>query len=301
MAQAKRYPYGLTTEVDMENSEQNLLSKYKKMMISFWLFTLVVILWGAWVRISHSGDGCGDHWPKCLGEFIPNATESKTWVEYTHRLMSGIYGLVVVGLAWAFGRKNTPQKTRYLAWVLFILMIIEAGLGALLVKKNLVTVNDSVERLIVMSLHQLNSFLLTGVTFIFSLSFYKKINFKVSKFSLLFLLICTTGAIAALSSTLFPSISLLEGIIKDFNEDSHIFLKLRILHPLLALSIAGYLSYYFYNKNQNRLALEFFAALFIGVITLLTLSPVYLKLIHLFVGHYIWARLLEYSFSETRH
>ena len=283
-----------------EKSAEKYLMKYKNWMILFWVFTLVVIAWGAWVRISHSGDGCGDHWPKCLGEFIPDATETKTWVEYSHRLTSGLYGLIVIFLAWKFGRSNTPATTRKLSWTLLLLMLIEAGLGALLVKKNLVTVNDSIERLVVMSLHQLNSFLLTGVTYVLALSFFKKVEFKLSSKVILFLIICMTGAIAALSTTLFPSISLLEGILKDFHEDSHIFLKLRILHPLLAVSIAGYLAYYFFDKNKTRLALEFFIAIIIGIVTLLTLSPIGLKLTHLLMAHYIWARLLEEQFSQQQ-
>ena len=61
----------------MNPSAEKYLVKYKNWMILFWVFTLVVIAWGAWVRISHSGDGCGDHWPKCLGEFIQTRQKQK--------------------------------------------------------------------------------------------------------------------------------------------------------------------------------------------------------------------------------
>ena len=69
---------------------------FSKVLFYFWLYTLAVILWGAWVRISHSGDGCGNHWPLCSGDLIPNFSQTKTWIEYTHRLMTGLYGVVVV-------------------------------------------------------------------------------------------------------------------------------------------------------------------------------------------------------------
>ena len=65
------------------------------LLFAFWLYTIIVILWGAWVRISHSGNGCGDHWPLCGGEFIPTEATAKTWIEYSHRMMSGLYGLIV--------------------------------------------------------------------------------------------------------------------------------------------------------------------------------------------------------------
>jgi len=45
-------------------------------------YSILVILWGAYVRISFSGDGCGDHWPLCHGEVIPTAPSVKTLIEF---------------------------------------------------------------------------------------------------------------------------------------------------------------------------------------------------------------------------
>src|SRR5687768_1412604 len=65
--------------------------------------TLAVILWGAVVRASKSGDGCGDHWPLCNGSVVPDASQTKTLVEFAHRATSGIAFLLVVVLGvWAF-------------------------------------------------------------------------------------------------------------------------------------------------------------------------------------------------------
>lgn len=270
------------------------LEKHQKALLLFWIFTLLVILWGAWVRISHSGNGCGDHWPMCQGELIPSLnSEGKTWVEYSHRLMSGIYGLIVIGFLWFYRKKSFSPMTRKLSWALFVLMIIEAGLGALLVKKGLVTVDDSVFRLVAMSLHQLNSFLLTGTTYLFAFSFTESIRFRKSYPLLLILVLCMTGAIAALSTTLFPSYSLWEGILQDLHSESHLFIRLRILHPLFAVATTLGLMTYFYLKNNHRLVIEIFIALFVGLITLLTLSPVWLKLTHLLIAHVLWARLIK--------
>ena len=275
--------------------------KYSRILFYLWLYTLVVILWGAWVRISHSGDGCGDHWPLCAGQVIPDFIQKKTWIEYAHRLMSAIYGLSIIFIFIKIRISKVNIMTKRLSWFLLFFMISEALLGALLVKGQLVTTNDSVSRLVVMTFHQLNSFLLTGVTFLFYLSMRQQaeqtINAEVLviksyKPFIFFLLLAISGAIASLSTTLFPSISLLQGIVQDFSSDSHLFVRLRILHPVLALSIAGTFVYWLYNHNQTRAAIEFFVAIFIGILTILTLLPVYLKLGHLLIAHLLWARLI---------
>lgn len=255
---------------------------------------MLVILWGAWVRISHSGDGCGDHWPLCGGDYLPDFSQKKTWVEYTHRIMSGLYGLIVIYIFASF-RRHSSALVKKLNLFLLLLMLSEAILGAILVKGHLVTINDSVLRLFVMSLHQFNSFMLTGVTFLFYTVISRQLN-KISFYNplllLLFVVLPITGAIAALSTTLFPSISLWQGILQDLSSETHLFIKLRIIHPLMACIIAGGFIIWCYSKNLNRLAIEFLIAFSIGVVTLLTLSPFYLKLAHLLIAHILWARLI---------
>ena len=54
----------------------------------------------------------------------------------------------------------------------------------------------------------------------------------------------------------------------------------------------SYFIFYFYLKNNIRFALEIFAAIFIGIITLVTLSPLALKLSHLLIAHLLWSRFL---------
>src|ERR671913_522678 len=65
-------------------------------------FTLAVIVWGAYVRASLSGDGCGSSWPLCHGEVVPLGAGAKTIVEFTHRATSGVALVLVVALVvWA--------------------------------------------------------------------------------------------------------------------------------------------------------------------------------------------------------
>ncbi|AGH95628.1 COX15/CtaA family protein [Pseudobdellovibrio exovorus] len=279
-----------TTKWDSEHSKF-----WSRFLFWLWIYTLLVILWGAWVRISHSGDGCGDHWPLCGGEFIPDFTEKKTWVEYSHRMMSGLYGLIVIFVFFKL-RGHFSTAVRRLNALLLIFMTSEALLGALLVKGQLVTVNDSISRLFVMSLHQINSFMLTGVTFLLYVVLkqkFEKIRLQQPILLVLFIALPLTGAIASLSTTLFPSISLWQGILQDFSSDTHLFVKLRVLHPLIASIISVTFIVWCFHKNLSRLALEFLFAFAIGVVTLLTLSPIPLKLAHLFIAHALWGRLLH--------
>ena len=54
------------------------------------VYTVAVVLWGAYVRATLSGDGCGDHWPLCNGVAVPTDPSIKTIVELTHRVTSGL-------------------------------------------------------------------------------------------------------------------------------------------------------------------------------------------------------------------
>ena len=274
--------------------------KISRGLYLFWIYTLVVIAWGAWVRISHSGNGCGEHWPLCNGDVLPNLQDKKTLVEFSHRIMSGLYGLIVIGLFVAFRKSAAHPQQKKISAYLFVFMIIEALVGALLVKQNLVTVNDSVFRLVVMSLHQLNSFLLTGVTYLFYLSTQQVLNVRFTKLNLGFLILAVSGAVASLAATLFPSTSLWEGILKDFSSDSHLFVRLRVIHPFLAVGLISGVIYWLQTRAKSsvetsRLVINLFVAMLVGIITLVTLSPVWLKISHLLVAHFVWAAILKYQ------
>ena len=85
------------------------LNRFATYAWSVLIVNLAVILWGAYVRASVSGDGCGSHWPLCNGEIIPSTGQIKTLIELAHRLSSGLALLMVVGLAaWAW--RAYPRK-----------------------------------------------------------------------------------------------------------------------------------------------------------------------------------------------
>ncbi|MCB0370135.1 MAG: COX15/CtaA family protein [Bdellovibrionales bacterium] len=328
------------------NSKEKFNEKLSQIALGLIFYTILVILWGAWVRISHSGDGCGDTWPLCQGQIIPQAAMKKTWVEYSHRFTSGLYGIIVVILYfWIKKRKDIRSSIpKWSFWVL-IFMITEALLGAKLVIFRLVNLNDSVWRLIVMSLHQLNSFLLVA----FSVRLYcaskedsflalfdnesreiKKVSEVLSIKKLfgspvplfLILILAMTGAWAALSTTLFPSVSLFKGLMEDFANDSHYLLKIRITHPVLGILFGSLMALLFYKKSldyeesQSRgplikllqrlsliTSLAITSGVVIGILTLVTLSPLPLKMIHLAIAHILWCFFIAYyhfsSFAKS--
>lgn len=274
-------------------------------------YALLIILWGAWVRISGSGDGCGPHWPLCRGQIWIDQSftaKAQTLIELTHRLKSGLFGLLVVLLVFiaraSFAKGHLARKA---AWFVLLLTIIESLLGAKLVLFGLVGTDDSVWRALSMSLHLANTLLL-----LFALTLCWQVKNLGNQSALphrslwvahlCLLAIATTGAWAALSSTLFPTHSLAQGLAADFASDSHWLLRVRILHPILALALAIAVLVFIQrlkekadsmmHKSMLRNAQYLIAfALLIGMSTLLMESPTLLKLLHLLSADLAWIGL----------
>src|SRR5690606_230459 len=126
------------------------------------VYRLGIILRGAWVRITHSGAGCGDHWPTCNGEVIPFAPSTETMIEYIHRLTSGLsLPMVIVLIVWAFRLFPRGHRVRKATIGTLFFLLTEAAVGAGLVKFELVADNASVARAITASFHLVNTFILT--------------------------------------------------------------------------------------------------------------------------------------------
>ena len=124
-------------------------------------YFIAVILWGALVRATGSGAGCGDHWPLCNGTVIQHSPRTDTMIEFTHRITSGISFFSVVALLWwtfAGTVRGHLARTTALASVVFTL--IEAALGAFLVKLGLTAQSRSPLRAPYLALHLTNTLLL---------------------------------------------------------------------------------------------------------------------------------------------
>ena len=97
-------------------------------------YNVGVVLWGAYVRASGSGAGCGNHWPLCNGEVTPHSPAIATIIEFTHRVTSGLDLALVAGLVlWAFRAYPRRHAVRLWAVLSAVFLGTEALIGAALV------------------------------------------------------------------------------------------------------------------------------------------------------------------------
>lgn len=275
------------------------------------VYNVVVILWGVFLRASKSGDGCGQHWLTCHGEVIPSAPELKTVIEFSHRLTSGLaFIAVLVLLIWAFRKFPKGDIVRKTAFVSFIFIITEALVGAGLVLTGNTAETLTTARPFWMIGHLTNTFILLAfltLTAWFASggkSFYFKAPPKILFFLILAIVgiffIGMSGSVAALSSMLFPSATIAEGVEKDFSAASHILLRLRVSHPIISIMtsvflvfLAGWLKSrakddFWINRLASWLTILIIAQLAFGALTLLTLAPILMQLGHLLLADLVW-------------
>ncbi|MGZ3712411.1 MAG: COX15/CtaA family protein, partial [Bdellovibrionota bacterium] len=221
-----------------------------KSYLRFALFTLcfcvAVILWGAYVRASGSGAGCGAHWPQCNGELFRRPERIQELIEYSHRLSSGLSLVFVLSLAfWTFRLFPRGSFQRKAAAWSGLAIVMEALIGAVLVLARLVEHDKSIDRVFSISLHLVNTLLLLGaltVTYLSARSVSPRWRWADKSearwaYGLLagFALLGAMGAMAALGDTLFPSTSLSAGFAADFDGRRHFLERIRIFHPLVAV------------------------------------------------------------------
>lgn len=99
------------------------------------LLTLGLIVFGAVVRVTDSGLGCGSSWPLCDGKVLPPLDNITAWIEWLHRLFAaliGIFGLATLFVAWRSYRQNN-QMVLWLTGVGAILFAVQSILGAIVV------------------------------------------------------------------------------------------------------------------------------------------------------------------------
>src|SRR6476620_6340344 len=195
-------------------------------------YNLLVILWGAYVRASGSGAGCGSHWPLCNGEVIPLAPPVATLIEFSHRLTTGLAGLLVIGLmVGALRAFPRGSSVRLGAGLSLAFILIEGLVGALQVRLGLTADNASVGRAVVGSIHLANTFLMLAAMALTAWWASGGAPLQLRRQGLLgwlfavcllgVLLVGASGAITALGDTLFPSDSLASGLQADFAASAH--------------------------------------------------------------------------------
>jgi cytochrome c oxidase assembly protein subunit 15 len=269
------------------------------------VYLLFVILFGAWVRITGSGAGCGDHWPTCGGLLVPRAPSVQTLIEYTHRITSGMLGLMALALPlWALRVHAPGHPARLFAVATFVLVVVEAGIGAGLVLKQLVASDASVARAVAVALHLTNTLLLTGAA-VLTVATAKdratprhaaparpaRLGPWLPALLAGLVLVAASGAVTALGDTLFPVHAAERATPTD-----HFLVDLRILHPIAACAIvcasilAGLHYARFPASRRPALALVAFsgAALVIGALNIALRAPGWLQLVHLLGAQLTW-------------
>ncbi len=271
------------------------------------IYTFFVIIWGVFVRASGSGDGCGAHWPSCHGNYLLDQASTKTLIEYIHRTSSGLYGIFVLLLSTLTIISKQFSKTAKLfaAGVLFF-TILEGLIGAKLVLSELVGQNSSGSRAFFMMLHLTNTFLLVacnaGVIFFDGrkTQFQNLVHLKIwGPIFLLFFITGLSGALAALSTTLYPENSLLQGLAMNFNPNSPWLIKVRSLHPFFAFLLTASIIWLTNPKKKFGLTLISLSlsTLVVGLINLILLTPLVLQLGHLTIALSFWVICLMYFFT----
>jgi heme a synthase len=306
MSSAQAFPAAAATS---KPSSVSLLPRF-----AWWLlaYNVAVILWGAVVRATSSGAGCGDHWPLCNGVVLQSNPRLATLIELAHRLSSGLtLPLVLLLLLWTFRSTVAGHLARIASIAAVVFTFNEALLGALLVLLRLTADNRSPARAVYLSLHLANTLLLLGALTLAAhfLSRREAFTRRTIRFAQLplavtgitaTLLLGVTGTLAALSDTLFPATSLTAAFAQDFSASGGWLLRLRILHPLTAviagLFICWLLMRSFGRPSERKLALLVLGLLVLqfalGIADVTLLAPVWLQIVHLLGADLLWIALV---------
>ena len=277
-------------------------------------YNTLVILWGALVRATKSGAGCGNHWPLCNGQVVPLSPRLDTIIEFTHRMMTGGATFVVVGLLiWIFRVMPKGKAARTAAVASTVLLVNEALLGALLVKLGYVTGNQSTGRVVMLSIHLSNTLLLLGALALTAVMVgtsqqTKELRLRGSRAGWIVLGLVATivvgvsGSLAALGDTLFPATSLRESLAQDLSATSPILLRLRGVHPVSALIAALFVFWIVAQARRSGhegLGKLIVALLFIqfalGLLDVALLAPTWMQIVHLFGADLYWIALIVLS------
>ncbi len=282
-------------------------------------YNIPVILWGAYVRASFSGDGCGAHWPFCAGQVIPHNMAAPMAIEFTHRAMTSVDSLAVISFcAWAFAAFPRRHAVRLFSILSLVFLLVEALLGAGLVLLRYVAQNQSAGRVWYLSAHLTNTMLLLAaltITAWLAGADRDSVRFADTSRAMLGAVVVTiavsiTGAIAALGDTLFPASSLAAGMQRDFSSASSMLLRLRLVHPFFAAAGAAYLIWVAMRILKQReagaahgaagrvIAVTLFQ-LAVGAINITLLAPVWMQLFHLLVADVLWIAVVLLVLETT--
>jgi len=270
-------------------------------------YNILVVLWGAYVRATGSGAGCGDHWPLCNGQVTPHSGSVATLIEFTHRASSGIdLALVAVLILWAFRAFPKGHAARPGAVLSGVFLMTEALIGAGLVLFDQVAKNPSLTHAWSLAVHLINTLTLLACLTLTAwwgtgkprVRLRGRARWVAAATLAAVMLLGVSGAIAALGDTLFPAPSLAAGFAQDLSPTANLFVRLRVLHPMLAAGVGTWLLF-FAGSAMERARVAAIAVMTLvvaqiaaGGLNLLLLAPVWMQLVHLLLADLLWVALV---------
>lgn len=273
-------------------------------------FSVLVVVWGGFVRASLSGDGCGDSWPLCHGKLVPWGAPLKTIVEVVHRQTSGLAFLLVLGLLIATFRTFPRGHIARKGAVGSMVFIVTASLiGAALVIFGWVVDDRSLGRAVVFPFHVMNTFFLLGFLTLTALWIggvpapRLKTPDRLGLYALLLLatlvIMGMSGAFSALGGTLSPTRGLTPEILQSQDPVVRAVATLKALHPVIAvigtlvlLATAAKLVRARPSPRTRRIANALVGLvvveILLGVMTIVFRASIPLALAHLLVADLMW-------------
>ena len=273
-------------------------------------YTVLVVLWGAFVRASGAGAGCGDHWPTCNGEVVPTAPALNTLIEFGHRVTSGLAGIAALVLAVAAWRGLPPgHPGRRAALAALAFMILEGAIGAGLVLFEYVAYNPSIARAYWMAAHLTNTFLLLGaltLTAWWASGHPAPRRLRrpgagwVAAALVATLVLGAGGAVTALGDTLVLG----GGLDPGTNPVVATLVGARLYHPVMAVATFGIIALATLavgaraetSRRMGRaVTLGFAAQLVVGALNVWLQAPIWMQIVHLLWTDVLWIGLVVWA------
>jgi cytochrome c oxidase assembly protein subunit 15 len=279
-------------------------------------YNIFVALWGAVVRATQSGAGCGNNWPLCNGQILPVSPTWHTVIEFVHRqtVTVSVITLAVLVL-WTWRATVKGHAARVFAVLSTILLLNEAFLGAVLVLKGYVTADRSTGRAIVLAIHFSNTLLMIAAMTLTAIMLgtgrrWSELRSRGRDKTIAIvglaatLVVGVSGSLAALGDTLFPASSLRAAFAQDIDAHSPMLLRLRGVHPLSAFLAAAFVLWLIVRgrregaAGKSNLILALLALQFVlGIADVILLAPTWLQIVHLLGADLYWVALVILSAS----
>lgn len=286
------------------------------------VYFVAVILWGTLVRATSSGAGCGNHWPLCNGTVMQPSASVQTMIEFTHRITSGISLISVLGLLWwTFAGTVRGHLARAFSISAVAFTLVEAILGALLVKLGLTAQSQSPLRPAYLALHLTNTLLLLAAITLTAHFLGRTTGYLRSDIRLrapfgavatvvVVMIVGVTGSLAALGDTLFPASSLSMAMAQDFSATSSWLVRWRWMHPAAAFLSSIVLIWLLVrgahrrgpwdNRRLSALVLALLAVVYtLGLLDVALRAPLWVQIAHLFAADTLWASLVVLAARVT--